>query len=189
MRILDRQTSRPERTRRGGACVRLATWILLVAWIPAACSQNPESRESNQEAPPPRGGTFRMAQDAPGSLDPAFLDDVYEATRAFTGWTIDFDTGTLLYRADRHDRFQKTVLGRMMPADQAPLKDGEDVYDLIAAHPGTGRHIARKLCQRLIADNPPEDVVQEAFLLAFGPLGYQGQGSYQYYGPEISHIT
>lgn len=89
-------------------------------------------------------------------------DDVYEATRAFTGWTIDFDNGTLLYRADRHDRFQKTVLGQMMPADQAPLRDGEVVYDLIASHPGAARHIARKLCRRLIADNPPEDVVAEA---------------------------
>ena len=89
-------------------------------------------------------------------------DDVYEATRAFTGWTIDFTTGTLLYQSDRHDRFQKTVLGQMMPADQAPLRDGELVYDLIAHHPGTARHIARKLCKRLIADNPPEDVVAEA---------------------------
>jgi uncharacterized protein (DUF1800 family) len=108
----------------------------------------------NRQADVPRDGSGRPL----GYVD----DDVYEATRAFTGWTIDFDTGTLLYRSEYHDRFQKTILGRMMPADQAPLKDGEDVYDLIAAHPGTGRHIARKLCQRLIADSPSEDVVQEA---------------------------
>jgi peptide/nickel transport system substrate-binding protein/oligopeptide transport system substrate-binding protein len=29
---------------------------------------------------PQKGGTFRMIQDSPGSLDPACLDDVYEAT-------------------------------------------------------------------------------------------------------------
>lgn len=107
-----------------------------------------------RQADVPRDGSGRPL----GYVD----DDVYEATRAFTGWTIDFDTGVLLYRADRHDRFQKNVLGEMMPADQAPLRDGEVVYDLIASHPGTARHIAGKLCQRLIADHPPEDVVQEA---------------------------
>jgi len=107
-----------------------------------------------RQADVPRDGSGRPL----GYVD----DDVYETTRAFTGWTIDFSNGALLYRADRHDRFQKTVLGEMMPADQAPLRDGEGVYDRIAAHPGTARFIARKLCQRLIADSPPEDVVQEA---------------------------
>lgn len=97
-------------------------------------------------------------------------DDVYEATRCFTGWRVnDSDweegvrnNGTFLYYERWHDRFQKTVLGRFLPADQPPLKDGRDVLDALAAHPGTGRHIARKLCRRLIADDPPEEVVNQA---------------------------
>jgi hypothetical protein len=36
------------------------------------------------------------------------------------------------------------------------------VYDLIATHPGTGRYIARKLCRRLISDNPPQSIVDAA---------------------------
>lgn len=89
-------------------------------------------------------------------------DDVYESTRAFTGWTVDMNTGKFFYAADQHDRFQKRVLGQFLRADQAPLKDGRDVLDAVAAHPGTARHIARKLCRRFIADDPPQRVVDEA---------------------------
>ncbi len=95
-------------------------------------------------------------------------DDVYEATRAFTGWSYaryssDPDPhGVFYYRTEDHDRFQKNVLGIFMTADQAPLKDGLDVLDAIASHPGTGRHIARKLARRLVCDDPPQDMVDVA---------------------------
>jgi uncharacterized protein (DUF1800 family) len=89
-------------------------------------------------------------------------DDVYESTRAFTGWGIDFDTGAFEYFTERHDRFQKYALGRFLRADQAALKDGRDVLDAVATHPGTARHVSRKLCRRLIADDPPESVVTAA---------------------------
>jgi uncharacterized protein (DUF1800 family) len=49
-----------------------------------------------------------------------------------------------------------------LPSDQAPMKDGRDVLDIITGHPGTARHIARKLCRRLISDTPPQEVVDEA---------------------------
>ena len=94
--------------------------------------------------------------------------DVFEATRCFTGWSFSFgqsgdgDTGLFYYRSDWHDRFQKTVLGVFIPQDQADLKDGRDVLDALASHPGTGRYIARKLCRRLIADDPPQNVVEAA---------------------------
>ena len=89
-------------------------------------------------------------------------DDVFEATRSFTGWTFDFDTGLFEYRSDWHDKFQKTVLGTYMPPNQAALADGQDVLDAVAFHPGTARHIARKLCRRLISDDPPQTVVDAA---------------------------
>jgi len=93
----------------------------------------------------------------------AYVDaDVYETTRCFTGWTFDRETGEFLYREDWHDRFQKNVLGLFLPADQAPLADGNAVLDRVASHPGTARHIAGKLCRRLIADDPPEEVVAAA---------------------------
>jgi uncharacterized protein (DUF1800 family) len=97
-------------------------------------------------------------------------DDVYEATRCFTGWRIDdnndepgFDnTGQFTFFQPWHDRFQKTVLGRYLPPDQPSTKDGQDVLDALAAHPGTARYIARKLVRRLISDKPPQNVVDAA---------------------------
>ena len=99
-------------------------------------------------------------------------NDVYEAARCLTGWRIDDDlgewedgvekTGNFLYYKPWHDRFNKLVLGRYIPADQEDLKDGYDVLDLLASHPGTARFISRKLCRRFISDIPPESVVQAA---------------------------
>jgi uncharacterized protein (DUF1800 family) len=99
-------------------------------------------------------------------------NDVYEAARCLTGWRIDDDlgdwedgvekTGNFLYHKPWHDRFNKLVLGRYIPADQEDLKDGYDVLDLLASHPGTARFISRKLCRRFISDIPPESVVQAA---------------------------
>ncbi|MCP3956298.1 MAG: DUF1800 domain-containing protein [bacterium] len=94
--------------------------------------------------------------------------DIFEATRCFTGWSFSYgasgdgDTGLFYYRPDWHDRFQKNVLGVFIPQDQPVLKDGRDVLDALAAHPGTGRYIARKLCRRLIADDPPQNVIDAA---------------------------
>ena len=87
--------------------------------------------------------------------------DVFEATRCFTGWSFDEDIGVFLYRSDWHDRFQKNVLGQFFPQDQPPLQDGRDVLDVLAAHPGTARHIARKLCRRLVSDSPSARLVEE----------------------------
>lgn len=96
-------------------------------------------------------------------------EDVYEATRCFTGWTVansssgpGGSTGAFLYRDNWHDRFKKEVLGSDIHSDQAELEDGRDVLDLLANHPGTARHVCRKLCRRLISDNPPESIVQSA---------------------------
>lgn len=95
-------------------------------------------------------------------------EDVYEATRALTGWTIknghwqfpaDND-GTFVFRdsADWHDRFTKYVLNRRFAPDQGQ-QDGFRLFDLLAAHPGTANFIARKLCRRFIADDPPQSLV------------------------------
>ena len=97
--------------------------------------------------------------------------DVFESTRCFTGWSFangtsgDGDTGLFHYRPEWHDRFQKTVLGTFMPQDQPDMKDGQDVLDALASHPGTGRYIARKLCQRFISDDPPQSVIDTAAAL------------------------
>jgi uncharacterized protein (DUF1800 family) len=95
-------------------------------------------------------------------------NDVYEAARAFTGWRVDSgddnqdgirNTGTFLYFKQWHDRFNKQVLGRYLPHDQADMQDGRDVLDMLASHRGTSRHIATKLARRLIGDQPPAEAI------------------------------
>jgi len=113
-----------------------------------------------------------VEKDADGIAIGYVDNDVYEAARCLTGWRIDDDlgewedgiekTGNFIYFKPWHDRFNKLVLGRYIEADQPDMKDGMDVLDLLANHPGTARHIARKLCRRFIADVPPDSVVQAA---------------------------
>ena len=99
-------------------------------------------------------------------------NDVYETARCLTGWRVDDDlgdwedgvekSGRFLYHKPWHDRFNKLVLGKYIPADQEDMKDGRDVLDLLASHPGTARFVCRKLCRRFISDAPPDSIVQAA---------------------------
>jgi uncharacterized protein (DUF1800 family) len=105
-------------------------------------------------------------------------NDVYEAAKALTGWRYDdedFDnpdgscnggSASFYVAESQHDsNGGKTVLTaglQLIAADQGALEDGETVIKLAAYHPGTARYIALKLCQRLIADAPPESIVQAA---------------------------
>lgn len=113
-----------------------------------------------------------ITKDANGIAIGYVDNDVYESARALTGWRVDDDiyeyedgvekTGRFLYYKPWHDRFNKLILGKYIPADQEDMKDGRDVLDLLAYHPGTARFISRKLARRFISDNPPDSVVQAA---------------------------
>ncbi|MGH9465522.1 MAG: DUF1800 family protein, partial [Thermoanaerobaculia bacterium] len=108
--------------------------------------------------------------------------DVTEVARAFAGWTayppgIDAETvrrraaradraegGFLLedgflFRPDFHDSALKVVLGHALPAGRG-IEDGEEVLDILATHPATARHLARKLAIRFVSDDPPASLVE-----------------------------
>jgi uncharacterized protein (DUF1800 family) len=87
--------------------------------------------------------------------------DVYGATTCFTGWRVDEETGRFAFDESAHFPYTKIVLGKVIPEFQG-IQDGKQVLDLLAYHPGSARYICRRLCRRLIADNPPESVVQAA---------------------------
>lgn len=84
--------------------------------------------------------------------------DVVEVARALTGWTIDPREGVFAFRPAAHDADSKTVLGRALPAGRG-IEDGEDVLDILARHPSTANHIARKLAIRFVSDSPPPALV------------------------------
>jgi uncharacterized protein (DUF1800 family) len=94
--------------------------------------------------------------------------DVYEMARALTGWTFGngqngtTNDGHQTFLTQWHDIGQKTVLGAFVPANSPPATEIATFLDRIAKHPGTGRHIALKLAQRFIGDDPPQAVVDNA---------------------------
>lgn len=74
--------------------------------------------------------------------------DVKEAARAFTGWSIDPDTGKFLLRPSAHDDEAKTVLGR------SGNYDGDAVLDILLAQPQTAEFIVRKLWREFVSSDP-----------------------------------
>lgn len=101
-------------------------------------------------------------------------DDVVDAARCMTGWTIDDIKmgGRFVYRAEHHDDGQKSVFGLTVPA-KGGKKDGELLLDFVASHSATAQFIARKLAQRFVSDDPPQTVVDACaatFLSSDGDL-------------------
>ena len=89
-------------------------------------------------------------------------NDVVALARILTGWTIEQPRqgGGFIFRAATHDTGTKVLLGKTFgPAGQS---EGEFALDLLAAHPATARHIATKLAQRFVADEPSTAVIDRA---------------------------
>ena len=122
--------------------------------------------------------------------------DVIEVARAFTGWSVlpprelrsqdsarisggierlgsragfVTDAGGFLFHPAWHDAEKKNVLGISLPSGRG-IADGEQVLDLVAAHPSTARHVAHKLATRFVSDEPPAALV-DRLAQAFGTKG------------------
>ncbi|HEY5366686.1 MAG TPA: DUF1800 domain-containing protein [Casimicrobiaceae bacterium] len=74
--------------------------------------------------------------------------DIKEAARAFTGWSIDRDTGEYLWRPRLHDDGVKAVF------DHSSDLDGDGVLDLILARPETAGFITAELWREFISPTP-----------------------------------
>ena len=77
-------------------------------------------------------------------------DDIKQAARAFTGWSIDIDTGDYMFRRLLHDGGEKTVFGK------TGSFDGDAVLDIILAQPGVAEFIVRKLWREFVSPHPDE---------------------------------
>lgn len=86
--------------------------------------------------------------------------DVKELASCFTGWTINSNTARFQFVAALHDDGAKTVLGHSIPAGGG-IGDGEQVLEILAAHPATARFIATKLCRRFVTDHPSQSLIDD----------------------------
>ena len=145
-----------------GLLVELAKNPAMVYWL--------DNNENHKDAPNENWGRellelFSMGQ---GNYTE---QDVYECSRAFTGWTIAPKIPrdpigrfywSFKYDADDHDDTEKVFLGHKGKFN------GEDIIDIIVRQPATGRFIARHLYNFFVADEvqvpswqhtPPRDPV------------------------------
>ena len=74
--------------------------------------------------------------------------DIKEAARAFTGWSLDPDSGQFMWRPLIHDDGVKTVLGR------SGNFDGDAVLDILLAQPQTAEFIVAKLWREFVSPVP-----------------------------------
>ncbi len=83
--------------------------------------------------------------------------DIKEAARAYTGWSIEPETGDYKWRPFFHDDGVKTVLGK------TGKFDGDDVLDILLAQPATAAFIVTKLWREFISAEPePKEVARIA---------------------------
>lgn len=80
--------------------------------------------------------------------------DIREAARAFTGWSIDADSGEFLFRRLEHDDGLKTVLGR------SGNFDGDAVLDILLEQPQTAEFIVAKLWREFVSPAPDRQEVR-----------------------------
>ncbi|MGZ8780541.1 MAG: DUF1800 domain-containing protein [Thermoanaerobaculia bacterium] len=83
--------------------------------------------------------------------------DVTELARVFTGWSMDRG-GQFRFHRVAHDSGKKTVLGVTLSG--GGIDEGEQMIRFLARHPSTAKQIARKLCVRLVSDEPPPALVE-----------------------------
>ncbi len=88
-------------------------------------------------------------------------EGVRALSRVLTGATADWGTGSYVFHEPSHHTGAADVLGWSAPAH--PAARGEElqasVVRHLALHPATARRIALKLCQRFVADDPPQALV------------------------------
>jgi hypothetical protein len=87
--------------------------------------------------------------------------DVRNATRVFTGWTVDLGQGTFSFEPGWHDPDPKQVLGWSTAGASGPAgqQEGTSLLAYLARHPATASHLASKLLTRFVADAPPPELV------------------------------
>ncbi|MEJ6982546.1 DUF1800 domain-containing protein [Pedobacter sp. P351] len=115
-------------------------------------------------------------------------NDVTQAARVLTGWTIYpmgdrgygpqmkqmadktgmanlekrgfVHEGDFLFAANRHDTKEKVVLGKKFAAGGG-YEEGVELLKMLARHPSTAKFISKKIAVRFVNDNPSQNLVDK----------------------------
>ncbi len=79
--------------------------------------------------------------------------DIKEMARAFTGWSLDRETGQFMFRRGFHDNGEKTIFGK------TGNFEGDQALDLLLKRPETAQFITRKLWREFVSPTPDENEV------------------------------
>lgn len=144
-------------------------------------------RRRRQQGTPPAGINENLAREilelhTLGVNGGYEQEDVTELARAMTGWTMsglgrlgraiiqNGNPGYLFFPA-MHEPGTRSVLGKNYA--QEGENQAQAILDDLAIHPATARHLATKLAQHFVSDNPPSSLVSRlevAFLESGGDL-------------------
>ena len=80
-------------------------------------------------------------------------DDIKEAARAFTGWSLDKNQQAMFYPA-RHDDGVKTVLGK------TGAFNADDVISIVVSQPVHQRFLAHKLLEFFVYSDPEPELIE-----------------------------
>jgi len=103
-------------------------------------------------------------------------NDVTETAKILTGWSFHGtkakqDAFTFAYMPRMHEPGPKTVLG--MSYGDGGKEEAHSLFDDLAVHPATARHLATKLARHFVADDPSDALIsalEKAFLESEGDL-------------------
>ena len=91
--------------------------------------------------------------------------DIKEVARAFTGWSVDRETGQFMFCKAIHDYNDKTIFGK------TGNFEGDQVLDMILNRPETARFITDKLWREFVSPKPGEKEVKQLAAI-FQASGY-----------------
>lgn len=89
-------------------------------------------------------------------------DDIKEAARALTGWTVNRRTGLAKLKAKQHAAGDKTILGRTADFD------ARGFVDHVVAQPACARYVIERLWFRLVSADPPDEETRQRLVDAYG---------------------
>jgi uncharacterized protein (DUF1800 family) len=186
--IYDRVAIRPNvfgnfRTLLEAVATSSSMLIYLDNWVSSASTPNENFAREIMELHTLGGAAYagttsadQVARDLNG-IAMAFTDqDVIQASRALSGWTVQYgqrgvnnvvqpNTGEFMFNLAQHNRNAGGLLGvNMATLTSTDMTQGRKFLDTIAAHSATATFIVNKLARRIFGDTPPQSVIDRGAL-------------------------